>query len=311
VDRPHDAVLQSKAAFSSLRRYVPKGRETDFRSRIANIALRDLALHANASEPVRAEMAPSEGLFFIMTLEGICRTEVERARYEVVPERKAVLLTERDVRYGESGARSIFVARLDPIRLSETARAMSGATKGGKNFPLDQAAARVIELQDGPLNHAGAMRSLFGLIDTYFDAPAILDTLGVDDLFYRQIALMVWPRLCLNAGHAPAGRDAASLDELCAIIRERLERPLTITEMEKITGLSGRALQYAFNKRFGCAPMTWQKRERLHLARALLASSDETVNIAALSAQFGFSSPSRFAKYYKEMFGVSPSARRG
>lgn len=310
VDRPLDAVAQSTTTMSSLRRYEAKGTEADFRSKIANIHLRDLALHANSSEPVRAEMAPTDGLFFIMTLQGVCRTEIEKRRYEVVPNQKALLLTERSVRYGESGTRSVFVARLDPARLGGTARSMLGE-KGRLEPRLDQSAARAIELRYGALDYAASMRSLFGLIDAHLHRPAVLQTLGLDDFFYRQLALMTWPDLFLNAeDDAPNDRSTPSLDELCEIMRSRLDRPLTMTEMEKITGLSGRTLQYAFNKRFGCPPMEWQKRERLHLAHLSLIAGDEPANIATLAAQFGFSSPSRFARYYKKMFGVSPSAQR-
>lgn len=309
LDRPWDAVAQSITTMSSLRKYEAKGKDTEFSGKVANIHLRDLALHANSSEPVRAEMAPAKGLFFIMTLQGVCRTEIESRKYEVVPNHKALLLTERSVRYGESDTRSVFVARLDAIRLRATARAMLG--ESGRAEPrLDQSPARAIELRFGALDHTASMRSLFGLIDANLDRPAILDTLGADDVFYRQLALMTWPNLFLNADDAPVDRLVPSLDELCEIIRSRLDRPLTMTEMERITRLSGRTLQYAFKKRFGCSPMEWQKRERLNLAHIELSTGETPVNIAALAAQFGFSSPSRFAQYYKKLFGVSPSARK-
>lgn len=311
VDRASDAAAQSTATVSSLKKYEPKGGETDFRGKISNLLLRDLALHANASEPVRAEMAPSDGLFFIMTLHGVCRTEVEGRKYEVVPNHKALLLTERQVRYGESETRSILVARLDPMRLSETARAMRGDRPGSGAPRPEETSARAINLRFGAVDHAASMRSVLGVIDSHLDNPAVLDALGLDDLLYRQIALMTWPDLFLDASErVPNSRSFSVLDDLCELIRSRSGRLLTITEMEKFTGLSGRTLQYAFNKRFGCSPMEWQRRERLRLAHVRLTAGDEPINIAALSAQLGFSSPSRFARYYKSMFGACPSERK-
>ncbi|MGE4173277.1 MAG: helix-turn-helix domain-containing protein [Methylocystis sp.] len=254
-------------------------------------------------------MTPTDGLFFIMTLHGVCNTEIEGKKYHVTPNQKALLLYERGVRYGESDTRSVFVARLDSARLNETARAMSG--ENGLRAPrLDDAPARSIDSRIGGINLATSLRSVFGLIDSHFGNPAILANLGVDDLFYRQIALMTWPGDFLDENMSPSGRSSSAIEALCEAVRTRLERPLTMTEMEKISGLSGRALQYAFNRRFGCTPMEWQRRERLHIAHKWLARADGPINIAGLSAQLGFSSPSRFARYYRQMFGVLPSERQ-
>jgi AraC-like DNA-binding protein len=304
---PKDAAEQSSATLSSLRKYEAKA--TDFKSKISNLSLNGLALHANSSGPVRCEMIPTDGLFFIMTLYGVCHTEIEGQKYQVVPNQRALLLSEREVRYGESETRSVFVARLDAARLQATAGAMRGGQEQ-RTPELDGSPARSIELKMGSTNLATSMRSVFGLIDSHLGDPVVLSNLGVDDLFYRQIALMIWPEEFLSQEIAPSGRSLSAVEVLCEAVRTRLERPLTMTEMEKISGLSGRTLQYAFNRRFGCTPMEWQRRERLHIAQKLLSRNDGPVNIADLAAQLGFSSPSRFARYYQQMFGVRPSGRQ-
>jgi len=85
---------------------------------------------------------------------------------------------------------------------------------------------------------------------------------------------------------------------------------LTLTEIEIATGLSSRALQYAFKARFGISPMEWQRRERMVMARTRLMQAAPTETITEVAHSMGFSSSSAFATLYKRYLGELPSETR-
>jgi transcriptional regulator GlxA family with amidase domain len=83
-----------------------------------------------------------------------------------------------------------------------------------------------------------------------------------------------------------------------------------MTELEQVSGLSERGLQYAFRRRFNCTPMAWVRQQRLAMAQALLRDPHGPVTVAAIALQTGFASASLFARHYRQHFGELPSETR-
>jgi len=100
--------------------------------------------------------------------------------------------------------------------------------------------------------------------------------------------------------------------ELCEWLNSRLTDVVSLTEMEQHSGLSARTLQYAFKSEFGARPTEWLRKQRLCAARDLLRDQSIQKTLTSLSYEFCFSSPSEFARFYKQEFGELPSqtARR-
>ena len=80
-------------------------------------------------------------------------------------------------------------------------------------------------------------------------------------------------------------------------------------EMELLSGLSARTLQYAFRSKFGVTPTQWQRRERMLLAQRLLCDNPN-VSITQLAHDMGLSSVAAFSTLYKRHFGEPPSRVR-
>ncbi|MFA9240371.1 MAG: helix-turn-helix transcriptional regulator [Candidatus Paceibacteria bacterium] len=80
---------------------------------------------------------------------------------------------------------------------------------------------------------------------------------------------------------------------------------LTIGDMERISGLSARTIQYLFQAKLGCTPIKWLRNKRLEIAKNLILSTN--ISITELSLKLGFPSLSIFSKYYKEYFNELPS----
>jgi transcriptional regulator GlxA family with amidase domain len=98
----------------------------------------------------------------------------------------------------------------------------------------------------------------------------------------------------------------AGVKAICSRVREYPGHPLTLVDMEKISGFSRRSLENEFHRQFGCSPIKWQQIERLQMAHEYLTQINGKIAIGDLSYQFGFVSSSKFIAYYKRCFNETP-----
>jgi AraC-like DNA-binding protein len=104
-----------------------------------------------------------------------------------------------------------------------------------------------------------------------------------------------------------ARRSAKGVDVICRYIVSHGPPHLTLSEMVALTGLTARALNYAFRQRFGCSPMEWQRMHFLELANQCLTGNNVSASIKTVAKQFGFASAAAFSTFYKRRFGHNPS----
>lgn len=310
------AASQAAETVTALRSFRTTGVNPRFKSKTINLTINGLGLCASASTPLRAEMDASDDLYFIFSLRGECVTEVDGRKYAWRPNETGVLIPKSGRRIGRSDERSIVIARFDRARLENTIDAMCGRAVSAKGLTnLDE--FRVVDLRYGQIDLASSFRSVCSVIDSHACNEKLLQLIGFDDFFYRHLALCLEPQILIKGAFEERLRSPTqgAIDEVCDAIRSRLHQRFTITDMERMTGMSRRSLQSAFNRRFGCAPMEWQKRERLRVARQMLTGGSAEPSVADLAFQLGFSSASRFTAFYREMFGETPKAtiqlRRG
>ena len=172
-------------------------------------------------------------------------------------------------------------------------------------------------LDDGQawsMDYFSALMKAVAMIDDGRCDGGLLSWIGLEDVINRLLA-----RLVLEQEHGTAvaspppvqPRSVRAVDLICDRIRSTIGRPMSISEMEELTGLSGRALNYAFRARFQCSPQEWQRNFLLDHARQMLKGTHYTGSVKALSYELGFSSPSSFAAHYRQRFGERPSVSRG
>jgi len=90
-------------------------------------------------------------------------------------------------------------------------------------------------------------------------------------------------------------------------MRANASVPLTIVEIAQAAGCSVRALQVAFQRFRGTTPMVALRRIRLEEARTEMLRAGRAESIARIAAGHGFSTPSRFAQFFRRTYGVYPS----
>ena len=92
------------------------------------------------------------------------------------------------------------------------------------------------------------------------------------------------------------------------ILLAQLDSDISLDDLAQSLGVSYRVLNYAFQDTLGVSPYQYMLTERLHAVRRLLRTEDVSVTDASIA--FGFSTPSRFTRQYRRLFGELPSATR-
>jgi len=110
---------------------------------------------------------------------------------------------------------------------------------------------------------------------------------------------------------AQLSRSRQAVHVICKAAASDLRSPLSITQMEQLTGLTGRALRYAFYEEYNCSPLEWQRNLRLDRAREFLLSTAKLHSMKRIAFDFGFKSTQSFTRYYELRFGEHPSQTYG
>lgn len=185
---------------------------------------------------------------------------------------------------------------LDPgLRNQEVARADAGTI-------VSEGAIRGIDY------HA-LLRNMISMVDSASCNAGHLERIGLESLLTRLFAEVFLAQLGRTVPRAAPGSrtNVKALDVICDHIAAHVGKPLTIPQMEKLSGLSSRSVAYAFRSRFNCTPQEWQRNFLLDVAHRRLASGE--ASMAAIAADLGFSSLQRFRFHYQQRFGDAPRDR--
>ena len=92
------------------------------------------------------------------------------------------------------------------------------------------------------------------------------------------------------------------------LMRDRINTPITLTDLCQELKTSQRSLYYAFEESFSLPPMQYLKILRLHgVHRALKSANPQTAKVTKIAGNYGFWHMGQFSTDYRIMFGESPS----
>lgn len=101
------------------------------------------------------------------------------------------------------------------------------------------------------------------------------------------------------------------LDRAEDFLRFNLGSPFSLSNLALAAGTTPRTLQREFLQAFGLTPMQWSRCLALHRMRNLLAQPEwRKFTVETIALQCGFRHMGRFAGYYRDLFGESPSRTR-
>ncbi|MET0426596.1 MAG: helix-turn-helix domain-containing protein [Actinoplanes sp.] len=107
----------------------------------------------------------------------------------------------------------------------------------------------------------------------------------------------------------PVARSSTTgLSEVLAWARDRLEHPVTVTELAAQAHLSPRTFARRFRDEIGVTPLQWILEQRVRLAQELLETTDDSIEQIARRSGFGTSASMR--QHFARTISVSPQSYR-
>lgn len=211
-------------------------------------------------------------------------------------------------RTGTSGVRSKLAITFNPRRLQAVAHSMLGP-RIHRRPELGMNQARLIPLTAPRSPALALLKQVLPLIDLGGVDEAALRMLSLDDTLYRILAVMLAPEALAPAfTRVSTSGSSAAIGRVTEYIVGHLDQPITLSDLERVSGLAARTLQIAFRRAHGCSPREWMRRRRLVMARDRLLADDETTTVARVALACGFSRLNGFAAAYEQRFGELPSA---
>jgi len=111
--------------------------------------------------------------------------------------------------------------------------------------------------------------------------------------------------------HVPApcgGLGRRQLRTVTEFMVARLGEPVTLDDLATLVGLSRYHFCSAFHRSVGMPPYQWLRAQRMHEAKRLLR--DIRLPIIEIALRVGYETPAAFARAFRAVAGVSPTAFR-
>ncbi len=142
-------------------------------------------------------------------------------------------------------------------------------------------------------------------------APAALASEGVRKQYSRtlmEIMLGAAPHNHAESTDEAGGRATAwHVGRARDYVHEHLAEGISITEIAARVGVTPRTLQNGFRKAFNLTPAEYIRRARIDALHRALLAADASAGVTSLMMNVGIVNFGRYAQYYREQVGVSPS----
>jgi len=312
VDRDPQALAERLSQHYRVLDFAPRqGHEKNFLHRTSTCSAGELLLSCGYTTPIQGTIGEREGVGSInLIISGAVRYESSRNQYPIDPKRPLFFSPGEEYNYTISDHFNGIVFDVNMQRLRRTAAAMAGLGVSERRFAVDLESMRAIQPTDRRTQQLlKILIQSFSMLDhPELESSGDLDHLGVDELIYRTLALLLCPRLetLLQSDMKPRSPREQIFEEVVEWARAHLRQPINLSDLEKRSGYSRRNLQLAFQQRFGCGPIQWIRQQRLEQARQDLLRPDPNDTVAAVANRYGFSSLSAFSRDFRNHFGLRP-----
>ena len=208
----------------------------------AFVDVNGLKLTALSCSPVRLQASAKADNLLLVPLVGNGAIRVKNQTLRWKAGASAVWLP-RCAFVDEGVLRSMLVLNIDTNRIERVARTMLGLTPDA-SLEQELQTPREVLMQVGRVSFETIFRQFASVVDQFVLQPELLRYSGIDDNFYRNVAMMLHPALFLDMDEASPGAAYARrrLDRVCQYILANLGQPLNLTDLERVGFMSRRNL---------------------------------------------------------------------
>ena len=160
--------------------------------------------------------------------------------------------------------------------------------------------ARGMAVGKTPVELLSACCRLLDLLDKPADIP-FLGSLMQKEIIYRVLRSPLGKHL---RAIATLGEQSNRTAKAVAWLKANYEKPLRVGELASVAQLGVSTLHHHFRSLTAMSPLQYQKRLRLHTARARMLT--EGLDAASAAFEVGYESPSQFSREYSRFFGQPP-----
>lgn len=313
VDRDPQSLAYRLAQHYSLKDFGPlPGTEKQFLHRTSTCQAGELLLSGGYSSPLLGTVGDREGVGSINLLlrGGVCYGSGGK-EILVNQQRPLFFSPGHEYTYKIDDHFNGVVFHIDLQRLRRTAATIAGMGISERRFSTALEDVRTVSTHD---SRSAQLLKVLSHTFSLLDHPELemlgdLQHLQLDDLIYRNLALLLCPQLERLAQNDPIqrGQRERIFEDLLEWARANLDQPIHLTQLEERSGYSRRSLQLVFQQRFGCGPIQWIRRQRLEQARQALLHPDPDDTVSSIACRYGFSSLAVFSRDFSKHFGLRPS----
>jgi AraC-like DNA-binding protein len=162
---------------------------------------------------------------------------------------------------------------------------------------------------------AGLGASFYGMIRHLADELAHNEAVAKSSLVCAQLEQTLLMLILCGAQHSYRDALQATERSVCPkhvvkayqYMEANARENITIADLTRITGVSGRALYEGFRRFKGSSPKACLRAIRMQAIRKELLNGAEGDDVTRLAARWGFTHLGRFASTYQKIFGEKPS----
>lgn len=275
-----------------------------FRLTLAEARSRSVRLVAAASTPMHFTAAGSATGIVLVPFVGRTITHVEGRQIEWGQKQGAIYLPPGGCR-GESTTRTTIGIDVEPKRLEEIARAMFGPEVEHERL-IDFETPREINLKVGGVDLDQVFRHQMMMLDALGADSESMEQMGLADMILRSTVLALAPQVHLLPSASSEVTTNSKIKRICDYIDAHLAGKITLTELEQVSGLSARSLQYSFRAVTGLSPVQWINNRRLEEIRRRVVEAKPGTTLSEIVSEY-FSNMGDFSRRYREKYGERPS----
>lgn len=284
--------------------YRPANSDALFLSRAAMLKAGQARLVAAASSPVRFDADGASIGILLVPFHGMIQTRCEGRGLEWGAGRSAVLLPPGGCS-GQASARSVVGLDIEPARLDGILAGMRGQAPDDRGAKPDYTTPRTLKLAFGGVDFGQLLFQQLAILNAMNGDAQTIARSGLDDMLLRTALLLMHPDLFFGP-HAPPARNRRGLNRACDYIDAHLAGRITLSDLEKASGLSARSLQYAFRAAFDRTPLQWATDRRLEKVRERILAARSGATLTAIAGAY-FTNLGDFSRLYRQRYGERPS----